>query len=257
VTEPSGVWLYAVAEGVDTAILAGLAGVGGSAVRAIAAGGLTAVASDVDLAQYGETALERNLEDLDWLAATARAHHRVIDAVARHRAVVPMRLAAVYSGDAAVATMLTAQAASFRRTLDRLGTRKEWGVKAYLAGRPAPEPAAGQPGPGSGAAYLRRRQQQLDAQRDGRRDAAASARAVHAELSGHAAASCCHPPQLPQLSGERAVMVLNAAYLLDAGSAGDFERAVTGLAARHPHIRLELTGPWPPYSFASTQEPPG
>jgi hypothetical protein len=119
VTEPPGVWLYAVAEGVDTAILAGLAGVGGSAVRAIAAGGLTAVASDVDLAQYGETALERNLEDLDWLAATARAHHRVIDAVARHRAVVPMRLAAVYSGDAAVATMLTAQAACRRRNRPR------------------------------------------------------------------------------------------------------------------------------------------
>ncbi len=251
-TESAGVWLYAVAGPVDAAALAGLAGVGGSAVRAVAAGGLTAVAGDVDLAEYGEAALRRNLEDLDWLAATARAHHRVIDAVAGQGPVVPMRLATVYRDEASMTTMLARQAAGFRRILDRLGTRKEWGVKAYLAGRPAPGPDAG-----TGAAYLRRRQRQLAADREGRREAAASARAVHAELSGYAADSRCHPPQAQQLSGERAVMVLNAAYLLDSGRAEDFARAVAALADRHPGIRLELTGPWPPYSFADTEEPPG
>jgi len=49
-------------------------------------------------------------------------------------------------------------------------------------------------------------------------------------------------------------MVLNVAYLLDDTRADDFAAAVAALADQHPGVRLELTGPWPPYSFAGTQE---
>ncbi len=74
-----------------------LKGVGGGPVRTLTAAGLTAVAEDVGLAEFGADALRRNLEDLDWLDARARAHHRVIDAVAQQGHWVPMRLATVYS----------------------------------------------------------------------------------------------------------------------------------------------------------------
>jgi hypothetical protein len=54
-------------------------------------------------------------------------------------------------------------------------------------------------------------------------------------------------------------MVLNAAYLLDAGGEiGDrFAATVAELASAHPELRIELTGPWPPYSFTGEgqQEP--
>ncbi|MBV9096109.1 MAG: GvpL/GvpF family gas vesicle protein [Streptosporangiaceae bacterium] len=258
-TEPRGVWLYAVAGQVDAAALTGLAGVGGGAVRAVAAGGLTAVAGDVELEEYSEAALRRNLEDMDWLAATARAHHQVIDALARQGPLVPMRLATVYRSFASVIATITARAGDFRQTLDRLGTRKEWGVKAYMADEPAPAAAPGAgPAAGAGTAYLMRRREQLSANQSRRREAAASARTVHGELSRHAAEARCHPPQAPQLSGERAVMVLNAAYLLDEGRATEFAEAVTVLAGRHPSIRLELTGPWPAYSFVgASAEGPG
>ena len=36
------------------------------------------------------------LEDLDWLEETARAHHHVVDAVARTRPTAPVRLVTVY-----------------------------------------------------------------------------------------------------------------------------------------------------------------
>jgi hypothetical protein len=48
-------------------------------------------------------------------------------------------------------------------------------------------------------------------------------------------------------------MVLNAAYLLDDDRAAGFASQVEALGGRHPRLRLELTGPWPPYSF-TTQE---
>ena len=45
-------------------------------------------------------------------------------------------------------------------------------------------------------------------------------------------------------------MLLNAAYLLDASDGTSFTAAVAAEATAHPELRVELTGPWPPYSFA-------
>jgi hypothetical protein len=258
--EPRGVWIYAIAEHIAVTDLGELTGVGGGPIRTVAAAGLTAVAEDVDLAGFGAEALRRNLEDLDWLEAAARAHHRVIDAVGQQGPLVPMRIATVYSGDASVAAMLADRQADFRTALRRISGRLEWGVKAYAA-RP---PAAGgdtaatvdspSPGTGAGAAYLRRRRDQLAAQKDARRETVASAEIIHAELSRHAAGARLHPPQAPQLTGSKELMILNAAYLVDDGRADDFAAMVEALAEQYPSVRLELTGPWPPYSFAGNPE---
>jgi hypothetical protein len=272
-TGPRGVWVYAVAEGGAASRVDHVDGVGGNPVRAVVAGGLAAIAEDVPLDEFGEAALRRNLEDLSWLEAAARAHHRVIDAVAGHGPVVPMRLATVYRTDAGLAAALGERAADFRDALRRTDARQEWGVKVYAAQPdersvapdhgPPPEPGAGARAPagaragaqgpadaGAGAAYLRRRQSELATQRSAGRAAAAGAEAIHAGLTSLAAGSRLYPPQAPQLTGGRARMIINAAYLVDDERADDFAAAVTSLARRHPEVRLELTGPWPPYSFA-------
>lgn len=258
-----GRWLYAIADRIDVTPLATVRGVGGNQVRAIAAAGLAAVAEDVPLAEFGAEALRRHLEDLDWLEAAARAHHAVIDAVARQGPLVPMRLATVYSSDAHIAAMLGDRGADFRSALGRISGRMEWGVKAYSGRPPEPEdrPAAtavpSRPGAGAGAAYLRRRRDQLTAQKDARRETLASAEMIHATLSRYAAETRLHPPQAPQLTGSRAPMLLNAAYLLDITRQDEFAAAVAALAGQHPGLRLELTGPWPPYSFAGQGEEGG
>jgi hypothetical protein len=273
VAETTGVWVYAIAETVGPGGLAKLSGVGGGPVRPVEAAGLTAIVEDVGLDQYGESALRRNLEDLDWLGAAARAHHRVIDAAGQLGPVVPMRLATVYSDDAGVSTVLAERGADFRQALRRIGTRREWGVKAYEvppsetgrapggaaagpaaagAGPAAAGPAAG--GAGTGAAYLQRRRSELSAHQDARRAALQSAQQVHCELSRLAAENRMHAPQAPQLTGTREPMILNAAYLLDDGRGDDFAAAVSALAEQYPGVRLELTGPWPPYSFAGPEE---
>ena len=256
--EPSGVWVYAITERVDPTPLAQIKGVGGREIRTVAAAGLTAVAGDVGLAEFGEEALRRNLEDLDWLETTARAHHGVIDAVAQQGPLVPMRLATMYSDDARITAMLTERAEDFRSALRRISGRLEWGVKAYAERQPeasddsAATAETSGPGGGVGAAYLQRRRSQLTAQKNARRETLASAEMIHAELSQYAAETRVHAPQAPQLTGIKAPMILNAAYLLDSARGEEFAAAVAALADQHPGLRLELTGPWPPYSFAGT-----
>lgn len=257
--DASGVWVYAVTEPAAAATYGQLSGVGGGLARPVEGAGLIAVAEDVPLAEFGEQALRRNLEDLAWLEATARAHHRVVEAVARQSPVIPMRLATVYSSDASVAAMLAERATDFRAALDQIRGRREWGVKAYAAERSEPTAATPDTGQqarrkaGAGAAYLQRRRDQLTAQKDASRQLLANVEEIHAELSKCASGARLHPPQAPELTGSKARMVLNAAYLLDERDQ-DFAALVTTLAKRYPDVRLELTGPWPPYSFAAGAE---
>jgi hypothetical protein len=44
-------------------------------------------------------------------------------------------------------------------------------------------------------------------------------------------------------------MILNVAYLIDDDRADAFAAAADELRARLSGVRIELTGPWPAYSF--------
>jgi hypothetical protein len=279
-SEDTGVWAYAITEdghlsGPDGEVdLSWLTGVGETKVRTTTSCGLTVLVSDVSLAEYGEAALRENLENLDWLDEVAREHHYVIDAAARLFPLLPVRLATVYSGDAAVCAALTSRCGQLRDALHRVGGRVEWGVKAYAAA-PGDDAAGEQDGAGrapamvsagdgddlepkteggAGMAYLRRRRAQLTSARESRSAAVIGAQAVHAELTAKAMGTRLHPPQSAQLSGVRRSMLLNAAYLLETADCVTFTAAVAGQASAHPELRVELTGPWPPYSFAGEDD---
>jgi len=251
------VWLYGVTGDGAGAVAADVPGVDGRAPRAIAAAGLTAIVGDVADREYGEVALRRNLEDLDWLARTARAHHAVLAAVAERGPVVPMRLATLFTDDAGAAGTLRERAADFRRALAVVDARSEWGVKAYAAKPAEPVLDAASQAAGPGAAYLRRRRAQLNASKDARQEALASARTVYAELGRVAVSARLYPPQAPDLAGQPAPMVLNAAFLVADKQAGEFASAVTGLATEHRFVQLTMTGPWPAYSFVGEGDGPG
>lgn len=259
---PDALWLYLVTASTPPAeALDGLTGVGGSAVTQVSCGSLTAIVELVSLADFGAEPLRQHLEDLSWLEATARAHHRVIDAVARTAPVVPMRLATVYSTGDLLTGMLTDRAPSFLAVLARLQGRVELGVKAIVSHESAPaepvaagRPAGGEAGAGAGRAYLNRRRNEREAREQSRQRARMEARDIHAVLSVLAAGSRLHPPQSPELTGRPEAMVLNAAYLLGAADVETFAGEVGQLRHQHPDLRLELTGPWPPYSFAELDD---
>jgi hypothetical protein len=50
-------------------------------------------------------------------------------------------------------------------------------------------------------------------------------------------------------------MTLNGAYLVDEASADTFTTLAARLAEENPQSRVEVQGPWPPYSFATLEQP--
>lgn len=239
-------YVYAVTRDADDRAVAGVQGVEGAAVRFVDVAELRAVVSDVDRAIYEELALEERLEDLEWLATTARAHHHVVDTVGRDHVVAPFSLATVYRSDDRVREVLEISGESLRRVLDRLAGRAEWGVKAYARARPETEEPAR---PRSGTEYLRRRRAQLRAGDTLVEDAQRAAEEVHRSVLEVAEQHRLHRPQEAALTGSTERMVLNGAYLLTAEAASDLA-ALVGSLAEHPRLRVELTGPWVPYSFS-------
>ncbi|MGX1882975.1 GvpL/GvpF family gas vesicle protein [Streptomyces sp. NPDC055287] len=258
-------YVYAVTaahEGLREAVAA-LRGVADAPVRLVAdegrGGGLTAVVSSVPADDFEAAPLAAHFEDLAWLEAVARAHHRVIDAVAARGTVLPLRLATIYRDDDRVLAMITADRAAFTRRLTHLAGRVEWGVKIYFqppsapaASTPAARPAELSPG----RAYLRSRHQERNVRQDAFRAAAQSALNVEAAARGHAVEQARHRPQQGPLAedsgpGEN---IVNDAYLVPHDRADDFRNAVERAAQGADTIRVEITGPWAPYSFAAPEQ---
>jgi hypothetical protein len=257
-TGGTGVWLYAVTAAADAAAgFDGLTGVAGEPIRVVISEPLAALVGSVPLEVFGAQPLSRNLEDLDWLAATARAHDVVVSAAVRRAPSAPLRLATVFLDDERVRELLRDRQADLEAALVLVTGRTEWGVKVYgdraaLTAAVA-EARAEDTAKGAGAAYLARRRAQLSAQETVEHDAAQRAEVIHTRLSRRAAAGRRQPTTDPALSGRSDWMVLNGTYLVDDERAEDFAAAVDALAAEFPGIRLELTGPWPPYSFAGVE----
>ncbi|MFJ3202838.1 GvpL/GvpF family gas vesicle protein [Streptomyces sp. NPDC086989] len=215
---------------------------------------LAFVASDVPENEFDETGLRRHFEDLHWLENVARTHHDVVQAIAAHAPVLPLRMATVYQDDARARHALTAQQHVFTQRLDQLRAHTEYGVKIYLAPRAsaaAPSPAetttASPASPGK--AYLNARKAQHHAREAVHQQAQQAAQAVEAIAARHTTRRVRHAPQRSALAGPQE-NVLNDAYLVPDGEAEQFRTAIADAARGYPDLRIEITGPWAPYSFA-------
>ncbi|MFF5476518.1 GvpL/GvpF family gas vesicle protein [Streptomyces sp. NPDC012935] len=261
-------YVYAVCRPFRSALQSQLTGVAGAPPKQLTHHGLIAVVSTVPEADFAEEPLRAHLEDMEWLTATARAHQQVIDALTVVTTPLPLRLATVFRDDSGVRTMMEAREEDFRRILDRLEGRVEWGVKVYAETestqdvQPAEPAPTGRPEPAgtsSGRDYLRRRRQQTRAREDVWQKAAAFAGRLHEKLSAFAEESRLHAPQSATLSGASGQNVLNAAYLVSRADSEEFVELVDREKDDAPGIRVELTGPWAAYSFTEefAEEPEG
>lgn len=254
----TGLYVYAVARGLPEAALEDGSGLRDGPLRQLGVDGLTAVTSEVDLDEFGEEGLRRNLEDLGWLEEVARTHDAVVHAVAGQAPVVPMRLATVFLGEDTLRERLHEWAPGLHASLDRVEGRQEWSVKVLVdtaAAQAEVEAADAGSTDRPGAAYLLRRQRQLRAQEQVLDDAARTGDSVHQGLVGSVVASRRLPPQDRRLSGYEGTMVLNAAYLVPAADADAWRDLVEQVRAQHPGATVQLDGPWPPYSFATLEAP--
>jgi hypothetical protein len=274
--EPTGVadslvYVYAIVEA-ETAAHVQLAARAipgltlGEPLFPIAAGGLVAAASRVPSSTFQEEALNALASDLQRLAPYAVGHEAAVSALQRAApALIPLTFGAVYHHPARVTQLLQEQADLLRDLLARVRDREEWGVKVFLTpatlrgavdqSSPALRAldAEAQAAP-PGRSYLLRKGRERLAQAEATRIAEAALLAILERLA--AASVDLNRDTLPNGGSPAATetteqLVLKVACLVDRTAVDAFQRVTADLAGTFAPsgFRLELTGPWAPYSF--------
>lgn len=228
------------------------AGIGGARVEIEAIDALGVLVSWLPPERYGEAAWRAHAQDPSWLRDVAREHHAVLQAWSDCTDVVPFRLPSLHAGMAGLRRAMQTRLGGLSSALAAIRGQWEWGLKIFLEVDPAPA----KPGRAtSGRDYLVQRTRAASGREQARDRRAAAIREVHEAFASSTTRAVISTPQDPALSGRPAPMLLNAAYL---APRSERERllALAGEQASRVQplgLRVELTGPWPPYHFASIE----
>jgi len=214
------VWVYAVTAGVDPARLSDLRGVAGEPLRMVTEAGLSAVVGSVSDTAWADKSLSSLLADLTTIEEAGHAHHHVIASVAGYGPVLPLRLATVYADDETIAALLAERHSELMIMLESFRGTQEWDVKVYVEPWDDPD------------------------------NLSTCAEEIGHALSGIAVATRRRPFSRPRIGDKAGWMVLNSAYLLDSEHASRFSEIVAAVTSAHSALRADVSGPWPPYSFA-------
>lgn len=246
-TSGKGLYLYGVSRSAGKKSKAtkiaspGIDGV--SAVTAIPCGDFLCWACDVDHANFAQE-LERNFENLEWLALYSVRHQQVVGEIAAQITIVPARFGTIFSGEEALQKNVTAREAALKKVFDRIADADEWGVKVF-AEKKAPAKVAEAR---SGKDYLKQKAAQIR-QRPERNDPELQEFADALEkVASDAAAS-------GKVSGTQPSLVWQATFLVPRSRRKQWDKVLAEFVERWDALRrIEVNGPWPPYSFVSDAE---
>ena len=208
------------------------------------------IVADAPLDRYGEQEVNKRLQDLDWVARAAVAHERIIESFVTSPAVLPMKLLTIFTSDQRAVDHVMADPVRVRALLSRVMHHEEWGVRLVLdrsravAGRTARRAAVA-----SGAGYLERKKVILERTAELAERAQEVVAGLREFLERHA--SLVRRREAREMPVQGGPLLLDEALLVARTRARKFRTAVAREARRlgPQGYRLDLTGPWPPYSF--------
>ena len=234
-----------------------------SAIELIDHNQLAAVVSKVPLAEYGEEALAVKLTDASWTAVRAMRHEHVVEHFSKRTSVVPLRFGTIYLDQARIESMLTAQEGQLTSILNRLDGREEWGVNVYgdrtvllnnianVSARlremseEAKQASAGQ-------SYLMQKKIEALKADEAKAEIARACDRIERELSD-ASEGAVRLRVLKVETTEHGELKAKFAFLVVRAKFEEFRNVAENLARKldEAGIRIELTGPWPAYNFAT------
>jgi hypothetical protein len=193
---------------------------------------------------------EDDLSESGRLATLARGHDAVIRAASGSGPVLPLRFGTVVPDETAARRLLQEHGEAAREQLRRVADTREWGVKLVrsLDSEPAPVgPRSGDRSGVTGTEYLARRRRALEQHGEAEAAAEKAAEVLQETLRPHVTES------LRRGGAAGSSLLLDLAFLVRPDAEADFLAAAAELGERFTPdgFGVEVSGPWPPYSFVS------
>jgi len=248
-------YVYCIGEGLSGAAFEGLSGVGGSPVRLLSLGRLSALASDAGeepVAVTEENLLAHNRVNAAALAVstplpfrfgTRAAPERLAEYAASNEAALADALARV-RGRVEMSVKLMEKAGRFAEGKGQKATGAGEGEGRAARGADAPaESGEGAGAVGRGTAFLLKKRREVLGEEEARLRADGLAAWLAAGVAGLALESAV------RVSPSEAIVV-RAAHLVERGRVAEYRARLRELGAGRAGLRLLTSGPWPPYSFS-------
>jgi hypothetical protein len=225
---------------------------------------LAAIVSQVPLSEYSEEGLAGKLTDASWTAIRAMRHEHVVEFFAKRTSVVPLRFGTIYLNKSRVEEMLGEQESQLKTILVRLNGKEEWGVNVYsdrqilldniisvsprlrMMADEAKQASAGQ-------SYLMQKKIEALKAVEAKVETARATEQIEKRLAEESEQST-RLRILKVETTEHGELKAKFAFLVVKEKFPEFQNAAEELAGelQHAGVRLELTGPWPPYNFSTT-----
>lgn len=209
------------------------------------------IVSDAPAGIFGEAPLASRLADLDWVSRAAVAHDAVIESFMGADAVVPMKIFTLFTNEARALEQVRSNWTAIERLIRRVSKHAEWGVRLVFDQSRAPAEGA-ELSASSGRGYLMAKRQTraaITAHVASMRKAAGGV----LKTLGPLARDLRQRP-ITAVAESRSVLLLDAAFLVPQTKAARFTTSVERQAKKLAVFgyALQLSGPWPPYSFVET-----
>lgn len=229
---------------------------------------LAAVVSRVELESFKPRSAGAGKEaDMEWIEEKARAHERIVEQLMKDNDLLPAKFCSIVSGEEALTAFLSDNYLEYERALRRLEGRQEWSVKVcmdfeklrrFIADNTAEIKERTQmlSYMSDTAAYLIRRK--IDSLVNERTEDRFNAIVAHIARALRAVSECesLSKPEPPKRGQPEYPVVFKASYLVEKAGLHLFNQQLNELSDElEPEgAALEITGPWPPYSFVRDLE---
>lgn len=224
---------------------------GGGAVRAVPIPpDLSLIVSSVLEDEYNEEAIQRGLQQMDWVGRRAIPHESVVEHFLSSSALLPMQLFTLFTSDERAVESVTSDRRRVARILSRIEGQVEWGLRLTFDEKKAGGAGkAGRAGKARGASYLERKRDLLNVHRVQLNEARGAAGRLYRALGRKATRSQRRTATERAAPGSR--LLLDAAFLVPARNATSFRAELRrqARALARSGVSASLTGPWPPYNF--------
>ena len=206
---------------------------------------------------------ENRMKDLAWIGPRACRHEEVVEEVMRRSPAFPARFGTIFSSFDALEKLLDVHYDEISRFLDKAAGKEEWAVKGLLnraqAGRSfstlmlsREEGRLASLSPGK--RYLSEQRIRSSADRELNSWLKGVIKGIGDDLCRHSSEFC--ERKVLSLDSEAMDMVLNWAFWVAREDADDFRARVDRANEEKDRqgLLLQLSGPWPPYSFCPVLE---
>ena len=226
---------------------------------------VTAVVSKISIGDFTGPAAESRLNNLSWVGPRACRHQEVVEQVKRHFPVLPARFGTIFTSFKGLERILEIHHSTISQFLDRVADKDEWSVKGLMDRAKAKKRVldlifAREAGCLSslppGMRYFQ--EQRIRSYADERIHGwLKEVRRKLADDLNRYAMDFCELKVYPKGATDMdMVMVINWAFFVSRETTEDFRVQIeqTNADNEQQGLVLQLSGPWPPYSFCPSFE---